>query len=131
MKTPYFIDFTKNVIIITRKFRDAASNMENEEYKIMLKLKEHNMPIEVQSAPVRKKKPATLSYSKMLKHISCLADAEAYTAKFNAVREASRGEVNPYRYVLQWYEAQFPNHASIPEFDEELRVINTPANYAA
>ena len=89
------------------------------------------MPIEVQAAPERKKRAATLSYAKMLKHISCLADAETYRAEFEAVREASLGEVNPYRYVLQWYEAKFPNHAAVPEFDENLKKINTPANYAA
>ena len=27
MKAPYFIDFARNVIVITRKFRDAASQM--------------------------------------------------------------------------------------------------------
>ena len=56
MKSPYYIDFSKNVIVITRKFRDAASKMDTEEYKTMMKLKEHGMPIEVQPAPDRKKK---------------------------------------------------------------------------
>ena len=131
MKSPYYIDFSKNAIVITRKFRDAASKMDTEEYRTMMKLREHGMPIEVQAAPERKKKSSSLSYTKMLKHISCLADAEAYKAEFEAVRELSKGEVNPYRYVLQWYEAKFPNHAEIPEFDENLKIINTPANYAA
>ena len=131
MKAPYFIDFARNIIVVTRKFRDAASQMDTNEYKTMMKLKEHGMPIEVQAAPERKKSAATLSYVKMLKHISCLADAETYRAEFEAVREASLGEVNPYRYVLNWYEKKFPNHAAVPELDENLKVINTPANYAA
>ena len=131
MKAPYFIDFARNVIVITRKFRDAASQMGTKEYETMMKLKEHGMPIEVQAAPERKKRAATLSYAKMPKHISCLADAETYRAEFEAVREASLGEVNPYRYVLNWYEKKFPNHAAVPELDENLKVINTPANYAA
>ena len=80
MKAPYFIDFARNVIVVTRKFRDAASQMDTDEYKTMMKLKEHGMPIEVQAAPERKKRAATLSYAKMLKHISCLADAETYRA---------------------------------------------------
>lgn len=131
MKAPYFIDFARNVIVVTRKFRNAASQMDTDEYKTMMKLKEHGMPIEVQAAPERKKRAATLSYAKMLKHISCLTDAETYRAEFEAVREASLGEVNPYRYVLNWYEKKFPNHAAVPELDENLKVINTPDNYAA
>ena len=131
MKAPYFIDFANNVIVITRKFRDAASQMGTKEYETMMKLKEHGMPIEVKAGLERKKKASTLSYAKMLKHISCLADAEAYLEEFEAVRKLSTGEVNPYRYVLQWYEAKFPNHAAVPEFDENLKKINTPANYAA
>ena len=131
MKSPYYIDFSKNVIVITRKFRDAASKMDTEEYNTMMKLKEHGMPIEVQPAPDRKKKSASLSYSKMLKHISCLADAEAYLAEFEALKAASKGESNPYRYVLNWYENRFPNHAAIPEFDENYKLINAPIDYAA
>ena len=117
--------------LVTRKFRGAASQMDTEEYKTMMKLKEHGMPIQMQAASQRKKKASTLSYAKMLKHISCLADAETYKAEFEAVREASLGEVNPYRYVLNWYEKKFPNHAAVPEMDENLKVINTPAGYAA
>ena len=131
MKAPYFIDFARNVIVVTRKFRNAASQMDTDEYKTMMKLKEHGMPIEVQAAPERKKRAATLSYAKMLKHISCLADAETYMAEFEVIRQASLGEINPYRYVLNWYEKKFPNHADVPELDENLKVINTPVNYAA
>ena len=63
--------------------------------------------------------------------ISCLADAEAYLEEFEAVRKLSTGEVNPYRYVLQWYEKRFPNHSAVPEFDDQLKLINTPDHYAA
>ena len=57
-------------------------------------------------------------------------DAEAYMSEFNAVREASKGEMNPYRYVLNWYEKTFPTHADVPEFDSNNRIVNYPKNYS-
>ena len=37
MKAPYFIDFARNVIVVTRKFCNAASQMDTDEYKTMMK----------------------------------------------------------------------------------------------
>lgn len=131
MKTPYSIDFANEIITITRKFNDAANVFNSPEYKTMMELRSLGMKIEIKQTPVRRKTTKSLSYSKMLKHISCLADAEAYLAEFEAVKAASKGESNPYRYVLNWYENRFPNHAAIPEFDENYKLINAPIDYAA
>ena len=125
----YNIDFAAGCITVTKSFNTAAGKLESNAYKTMMKLRELNMPIRIVSASSRKQ--SSLSYQQMIKHIECLADAEEYMAEFEAVRRLSRGERNPYRYVLQWYEKRFPNHSAVPEFDDQLKLINTPDHYAA
>lgn len=130
MKAPYFIDFTKNEIVVTKKFRDAAGVRDSQEFKTMMELRKLGMEIRLQKSPARKKAASQITYKKMIKHINCLADADYYMAEFEKTRELSKGELNPYRFVLRWYEATFPNHAGLPEYDENLNVINTPADHA-
>ena len=125
----YNIDFAANCITVTKSFNTAAGKIGSNAYNTMLTLRELGMPIRVINN-ARKQSPH-LSYRQMLKHIECLADADAYMAEFEAVRKVSLGEKNPYQYVLRWYEKRFPNHNDVPEFDEQLKVINTPTNYAA
>ena len=38
---------------------------------------------------------------------------------------------NSYLYVLNWYEATFPNHENVPQFNEKNQIVNTPAHYDA
>jgi len=59
----------------------------------------------------------------------CLVDAKVYQDEFEAVRKVSKGQKNPYQYVLKWFENRFPNYDGLPEFDEKLRLVNTPADY--
>ena len=125
----YFIDFEKNEITVTRRFfEEAARDIDSTAHKKMLELRSLGMAIKAESRKVRKG-VACLSYEKMRYYIECLVDAETYMDEFEAVRKVSRGQKNPYRYVLYWFENRFPNHASLPEFDDQLHLINTPDGY--
>ena len=125
----YNIDFAAGCITVTKSFNAAAGKIGSNAFKTMMTLRELDLPIRVISNP-RKQSPH-LSYRQMLKHIECMADAEAYKEEFEAVRKVSLGEKNSYQYVLRWYEERFPTHNAVPEFDENYKLINTPNNYAA
>lgn len=125
----YEINHITNTITVSKKFLEQASTLGGDTYDTMEKLRTLGMPILLEKSKKRKA-PARLTYKKMLHHINCLADADHYLAEFEAARNASRGEEHPYTYMKNWYESTFPNHASVPEFDENLRIVNTPANYA-
>ena len=128
MKKDYFIDFSKNIITVSRSFFDeAAKDTESAAYKKMLELRSLGMNIKI--AAKKRSKKGHLSYDKMQKYIDCLVDAKVYKDEFEAVRKVSKGQKNPYQYVLKWFENRFPNYAGIPEFDEKFHVVNTPANY--
>ena len=125
----YKIDYVANTITVSKKFLEQASTLGGDANDTMEKLRALGMPILLEKTKKRKA-PARLTYKKMRHHITCLAESQTYLAQFEAARNASRGETNPYLYMLNWFEATFPNHADVPEFDENLRIVNTPANYA-
>ena len=126
----YFLDFQTNQIRVSRSFfLQAASDTDCDAYRKMIELRALGMPIKV-VATRKSKGPKSMSYVKMRKHIACLTDADTYFKEFEAVRKVSKGQKNPYRYVLNWFEARFPNHSKIPEFDNHFSLINTPADYS-
>ena len=128
-RLPYRIDFLTNTITVSKKLLMEASELGSSANKTMMELRALGMTI-VQEKHRKPKRAAKLSYQKMQHYISCLADAQNYLRAFEATRNASRGEKDPYGYVLNWFEDTFPNHAAVPEFDENFRIVNTPANYA-
>ena len=56
--------------------------------------------------------------------------AARYTIEQKADRE-SYGKLSYNNMALLIAESTFPNHAAVPEFDENFRIVNTPADYAA
>ena len=126
-KPGYSIDFVGNTVTITRKFRDAASQLNTPEFNIMNQLREMNLTILVK-AP-NKKKSTALTYAKMQKFISCLDEADKYQTMFNAVRKESKGMPAPYKYVVSWFYNTFPKYGQMPEHDADMRIVNTPTEY--
>ena len=126
-KPGYSIDFASNTVTITRKFRDAASQLNTPEFNIMKQLREMNLTILVK-AP-NKKKSTALTYAKMQKFISCLDEADKYQTMFDAVRKESKGMPAPYKYVVSWFYNTFPKYGQMPEHDANMRIVNTPAEY--
>ena len=126
-KPGYSIDFVSNTVTITRKFRDAASQLNTPEFNIMNQLREMNLTILVK-AP-NKKKSTALTYAKMQKFISCLDEADKYQTMFDAVRKESKGMPAPYKYVVSWFHNTFPKYGQLPEHDADMRIVNTPAEY--
>ena len=126
-KPGYSIDFVSNTVTITRKFRDAASQLNTPEFNIMNQLREMNLTILVK-AP-NKKKSTALTYAKMQKFISCLDEADKYQRMFDAIRNESKGMPAPYKYVVSWFYNTFPKYGQMPEHDADMRIVNTPAEY--
>lgn len=126
-KPGYSIDFASNTVTITRKFRDAAAQLNTPEFNIMKQLREMNLTILVK-AP-NKKKSTALTYAKMQKFISCLDEADKYQRMFDAIRNESKGMPNPYQHVVSWFHQTFPKYGKLPEHDADMRIVNTPAEY--
>lgn len=128
MNKAYAIDFTTNTVTITKKFQEAASQIGTQEFNIMMQLRQMNLTI-VTKAPSKKKNPK-LTYDKMKKYIALLDEAEKYKTEFDAVLVESKAYDASYAYVLKWFKKTFPNYGKQPERDANLKIVNTPVNYA-
>ena len=95
----YEINYITNTITVSKKFLEQASTLGGNTYETMKALRELGMPIIPEKAKKRKA-PMRLTYQKMRHYISCLADSQIYLAQFEAARNASRGNQDPYGYVL-------------------------------
>lgn len=125
----YSINFTTNTITITQKFAKEASQIGTEAFKTMMELRQLGMTI-ITKEPVQKKN-TNLTYKKMGKYISLLEDAEKYQDEFKAVCAESLAMKVPYVYVQKWFKETFPNYGKLPERNEQMKIVNTPANYDA
>ena len=128
--TNYRIDWSNNTITVTKKFMNAASQMNTEAYDLMMELRALNMKMFVKEAPHRKACPTRLTYKRMLAHIECMDDAKQYMDEFNTIRKDSLSTENPYQFVREWFMERFPNHGELPEVNTDYQIVNTPANYS-
>lgn len=125
----YEINFTTNTITITKKFAQEASQIGTEAFKTMMELRQLGMTINTKE-PVQKKN-TSLTYDKMKKYIALLEDAEKYQSEFKAVCVESLAMKAPYAYVQKWFKETFPNYGKLPERNEQMKIINTPAHHDA
>ena len=68
----YSINWSTNTITVTKKFMNAASQMNTDAYALMMELRALGMKMTVKETPHRKACPTRLTYTRMLAHIKCL-----------------------------------------------------------
>lgn len=62
-------------------------------------------------------------YSNMKKYISTFANSEELMQMFETVKTKSAPLASPYKYVCDWFKAQFPDYKEIPTFEKNNIVI--------
>ena len=59
----------------------------------------------------------------MKKYISTFANSEELMQMFETVKTKSAPLASPYKYVCDWFKAQFPDYKEIPTFEKNNIVI--------
>ena len=62
------------------------------------------------------KKNTRLTYENMETHIKVYENADELMEVFESVKALSQTCASPYKYVRDWFEAQFPNYKKAPVF---------------
>ena len=121
----YKMDFTTNTLTITKDFERKAMNINSVEYQTLKQLKVDfpSLRIVKKASPKRKSSLARPTYDKMVKFLSCQSNSVILLKEFAEVKEYSKAQENSYLYVREWFFKNFPNYQSIPEFDENGKVI--------
>ncbi len=130
MKKPYSINYLTNTVTVNPKFLAEASTL-GDAADVMNELRGLGMKIVAQPRKSSETKPSRLNYKKMEKYISCVEDSEAYLAEFEAVKAAAQATKSSYAVVWKWFKQKFPNFNGVPEFNDDLKIVVTPANYTA
>lgn len=133
-KNGYKILFESNVVIMNKKFAAAAATCDSPEYKIMKQIRRDFPGMNELVVSGREKKSTAvntrLTYKNMEQYIMAYENAEDLLEVFCTVRALSLPMASPYKYVSDWFKAQFPDYKQSPVFDQEngkLKVLPIPA----
>lgn len=116
----YKILFNENTVIMNHKFAAAAAKYGTPENKLMKNIREDfpGMAEVVVSGreQTSAKKNTRLTYENMETHIKVYENADELMEVFESVKALSQTCASPYKYVRDWFEAQFPNYKKAPVF---------------
>ena len=121
-KNGYKILFATNTVIMNYKFAAAAAEYGTKEYNILKGIRADfpGMAEVVMSGREQKSpRPNTrLTYENMEKFIEVQEDSEALLEVFETVKAASKASKSPYKYVSDWFKAQFPDYKNAVVFND-------------
>lgn len=132
MKNTYKIDFVNNTLTMSKAFEDALNNPNSQEYKLFLQLRADfpGMTIirKTRRAPKKARPTKNLTYKHMEQYMSVFQNADELLAQFKVVRECSKQQSSPYKFVLNWFKTQFPKYKELPDFGNNApKVIDLAA----
>ena len=110
----YKMLFGENTVIMNHKFAAAAAKYGTKENKLMKSIREDFPGMTEVVVSGREQKSAKtnhrLTYENMEKYIQVHENAEELLEVFATVKAASVALASPYKYVSDWFKAQFPNY---------------------
>lgn len=120
MKNTYKVDFVNNTLTMTKAFEDAASNPTSQEYKLLQQIRADFPGLTIirktRRAPKKARPNKNLTYKHMEQYMSVFQNADKLLAQFEVVKECSKQQPSPYKFVRDWFEAQFPKYREQPDF---------------
>ena len=137
----YKIDFVKNTLTLNYKFANAAFNdYGSPEYRrmkdILADFPQLKVIVEAGRKITTTRKTKRLKYENMKIYIEQFDNADELKAMFEKVQLMSKPLASPYKYVQDWFKAQFPNYKECPKpgkVDQKVAVVDAPDtnNYKA
>ena len=129
--TGYKLDFATGTLTINYKFAKALSDYGSPEYlryKAILADFPNLKVIRKAGRTVTSTRPnKRLTYENMETHIKAYENADSLMDVFETVKAVSVTVASPYKYVSDWFKAQFPDYMNVPVFrDDKLTVLPVP-----
>lgn len=126
--TGYKLDFATGTLTINYKFAKALNDYGSPEYlryKAILTDFPDLKVIRKAGRTVTTTRPnKRLTYENMESHIMAYENADSLMDTFETVKAASATVASPYKYVSDWFKAQFPDYKTAPMLkDGHLAVV--------
>lgn len=133
-KNGYKIVFTSNTVVMNYKFAAAAAQYGTKENRIIRNIR-HDFPgmAEIVVSGRERKSAAAntrLTYPNMEAHINAYENADELLEVFKTVKALSKACASPYKYVSDWFKAQFPDYKQSVVFENgtlKVAPISTPS----
>ena len=126
----YEINYLNKVVTVSRKFMDAATQINSNEFDLLTQFSDMGLRVLVEGRKRRPKpkdgKLPLLTFKMMEDYIAMLDDAEDMQKEFESIRESSKSRKGRTQYVNNWFRAIFPRYDEVPEFDEDYRIVHNP-----
>ena len=114
--------FTKT-LTISKTFERNAAIYQSTEQKMMKKY----MEAYGDALTIRYYKPRNihqgLTFEQMENYIGYTREAEENLKRFQDVKELSKSQKSPYKYIKDWFLQEYFNYSATPEFDEDGFVV--------
>ena len=116
----YKINFATNTLVMNYKFYAASQEYGTDENKLVKAILADFPALTVVVKAGRDVKTTNknkrLTYANMEKHISAYENSAELLDVFETVKALSKTAASPYKYVTDWFVAQFPDYKKAPVF---------------
>ncbi len=113
----YKLDFASGALIVNYKFHKALSDFGSPEYQRYQTLRNdfpHLKVVVKAGRTITTTRPnKRLTYENMEQYISAYSNAEELMEAFRIVKLRSKPLASPYKYVVDWFHAQFPDYKAV------------------
>ena len=118
----YKINFVTNTLTMNYKFHAASQEYGTEENKLVKEILNDFPSLSVVVKAGREVKTPNknkrLTYANMKKHIAAYENATELLDVFDTVEALSKAAASPYKFVSDWFVAQFPDYNKAPTFKD-------------
>ena len=118
----YKINFVTNTLTMNYKFNAASQEYGTEENKLVKEILNAFPSLSVVVKAGREVKTPNknkrLTYANMKKHIAAYENSAELLDVFDTVEALSKSAASPYKFVSDWFVAQFPDYNKAPAFKD-------------
>ena len=113
------IDFDRNEAIVTKAFQKKATTYGTPEFRQWREIRNEFPNIQMVVKNTRTSDIYNTTYEKMEMYIKTFDNAETILQEMAKVKERSKIQRNPHRYVLAWFESVYPDYKTSDIFQED------------
>ena len=123
----YKLDFATNTLTVNYKFHRAMSDFGSPEYlrykEILNDFPQLRVILKAGRTITTTRPNKRLTYENMDSYIGCYENRDELRTAFGIVRQKSKLLASPYKYVRDWFEAQFPDYRNAVDSGVEQSAV--------
>lgn len=124
----YDFDHINNTLTVTASFLKKAGILNSPEYKTIMQFKANHQDLKIEKAPaIKREQKHHVKLAQMVQFIKTMdrVNKTKVYDQYLTVKEMSRIQRSPYKYMEDWFRKTYPNFEKVVSFDEKGQMIFT------